>query len=331
MTIRKRERLVLPLWAVLLVLPPLAVLFVGYQLQDLFGWQEPIADIQTKATSARHEGIGRTRVLASLLPFMVAATMIAAWFVREFLWLLGSRSRGRLWIAIATFGAAAIFFMAPQLRGISPADASVLGKGFFAKAFENAQATSGGMNWAVDLTGETVVPVAILHVLVFVFSVFLTIGAGSAIVGTISCVAKPPRTRPRKTRRFYHDMQRARIDGYLYASAFLLVSGLFFMEAAHRWPAAYAADRALFMQHVDALVLYNGILYSLVLVAYYLPAAMLMRRFSAHPEQKTAAADGQPSTVAERVSPSRLIKAFLALIAPAVAGVLSQLMEGAGL
>jgi hypothetical protein len=106
------------------------------------------------------------------------------------------------------------------------------------------------------------------------------------------------------------------------------------MDAAHRWPAAYAADGELFMQHVDALVLYNGILYSMVLVAYYLPAALLMRRFSARPGgagPQATTGDASASTVAERVSPSRLIKAFLALIAPAVAGVLSQLMEGAGL
>jgi hypothetical protein len=232
MGIRQRERLILPHWAVALVVPPLIVLFAGYALQDLFAWQEPIADIQTKAVSARYEAIARTRVLGSMLPFSVAATLIAAWFVREFLWLLGPRSRARLWIAIVIFGVAAAIQLAPQLMGDSPADAGVMGKDFFSTALSKAQATSDGMNWAVSITGEKSVPVAILHVLVFVFSIFMILGAGAAIIGTASCVARPPRNRPRKTRLFYHDLQRARIDGYLYASAFLLVTGLFFMDCA---------------------------------------------------------------------------------------------------
>ena len=111
-----------------------------------------------------------------------------------------------------------------------------------------------------------------------------------------------------------------------------MVFGLLFMNAAFSWPAPFVADRAVYMEHVNALMLFNGIYYSMVLASYYLPAALLMRRLA--PAAPAAAAMGQdaPATsVAERMSPSRLLKAILALLAPAAAGALTQLIEGVGL
>lgn len=336
---RRRDRFVLPDWAPWLALLPIAFLFIGDQLNTNFGWSEKITDVATTAPPARREAIGRTRMLAALLPFMLASTLITFYFAHDFARLLGSRMRRQLWIVIALFAVSSVFFLGYQLSEASPADGNMLGRGFLDAAFANVPANSPVIDWTVRVFGEKVPMVAALHLLVLLFTLFLIFGAGAAIAGTISCVARPVRRSSRSPGRSlaFHrrcaEQQRTRLDRYLYASAFLLVTGLFFMDAAFRWAAPFAADHNLFMEHVDALMLSNGIYYSVVLAAYYLPAAALTGRFS------TAAAppdsDGNESTdspsLADRLSPSRLLKAILALLAPAMAGILTQVIEGAGL
>jgi hypothetical protein len=330
--VRKRDRLILPDWAPWLVLLPIAMMFVGDQINTHFGWQEELSDLNPDRPSPRYEAIGRMRMLAALLPFMLTSILIALFFAREFATFMGPQMRRKLMIAIGLFAASAAFFLYHQATGSSPAEGKMLGEGFLDSVFRPIKASTGPMEWAVWITGQQVALVAVLHVLVFIFSICLILGAGSVIVGIISCLASAPRRRPLKVRRHYHDLQRRRIDLYLYASAFLMVTGLFFMDSAFRWPAAFAADRELYMDHVDALMLNNGIYYSMILVSYYVPAALLMRRFSARTPAAAPAAPVEEgrSTIVDRLSPSRLIKALLALIAPAVAGILTQVVEGAG-
>lgn len=336
---RRRDRFVLPGWAPWLALLPIAFLFIGDQLNTNFGWREDIADVAATAPPARMEAIGRTRMLAAILPFMLASTLITFYFAYDFARLMGSRMRRQLSIVIGMFAASALFFLAYQLGEGSPADGNVLGRGFLDAAFAGVPANSSVIEWTVRAFGERVPMVAALHLLVLLFTLFLIFGAGAAIAGTISCVARPVR-RPSRSpgrslafRRRCAEQQRTRLDRYLYASAFLLVTGLFFMDAAFRWAAPFAADRNLFMEHVDALMLSNGIYYSVVLASYYLPAAALTGRFSAAAEPPDSAGNDStdPPGLADRLSPSRLLKAILALLAPAIAGILTQVIEGAGL
>jgi hypothetical protein len=337
---RRRDRFVLPGWAPWLALLPIAFLLIGDQLNTNLGWHENIADVAATAPPARMEAIGRTRMLAAMLPFMLASTLITFYFAYEFARLMGSRMRRQISIVIGLFGASSLFFLAYQLGEDSPADGSILGRGFLDAAFARVPANSPVIDWLVWAFDERVPMVATLHLLVLLFTLFLVFGAGAAIAGTISCVARPIRRasptpgRSLAFRRRCADQQKTRLDRYLYASAFLLVTGLFFMDAAFRWAGPFAADRNLFMEHVDALMLSNGIYYSVVLASYYLPAAALAGRFSAataEPPDAAGSESGDSPNLAERMSPSRLLKSMLALLAPAIAGILTQVIEGAGL
>jgi hypothetical protein len=330
----RRERLVLPVWAPALVILPLAVLLIGTWFHRYFLWHEQIGAFpEWKACiSHRHEAIGRARLLAAFLPYALVSLLIFLNFVREFVWLFGPRTRRRLALPILLFLAIAVFITLELVMGWHDPLAA-LGAGFYEAAFARL-ADCGAGSASAFKAGDAYQPLQILHVLVVAFSALLTLAAGSVIFGTISTLAEPDRSLHAGVRSRYRDMQRQRLDSYLYASALLLVFGLFVMDSAMRWPAEFAEDKALYTQHVNALMLYNGIFYSTILAAYYVPAAMLQRARYAHGpgRARAAAPDGEAGdkSLADRLSPSHLIRTILALLSPAIAGILSQLLEGLG-
>jgi hypothetical protein len=313
---RTQDRLVLPNWAPWLVLLPLAVIAADTLFHWAFGWHDPVKQVVSATANERAEAAGRTRVLAAMLPFLLVATVITLNFIREYLTVFGPRTRRRLLIPILAFAAGAIGVMAMQLAGISPPE-EIVGSNFMATAFAKITVREG-------------VPLmTALQALLLIFRVALIVGAGAVIAGTISCLAVPEDSLPPRRQQEYRAMQRRRLDGYLYASALLLVSGLFFIDACMRWAAPFSTQPAQYTEHINALMLADGILYSTIIASYYVPAALWMRRLSA--DLPAAAGEAAAAAPGGDVSPPRVIKAFLALIAPAVAGVLTQLLEGVGL
>jgi hypothetical protein len=213
------------------------------------------------------------------------------------------------------FGGAALAIIVMQNNGaLVPQE--LVGKNFIADAFGDRD-TMGGFK----LTDA-------LQFLVDIFRVALVLGAGAVIVGTISCLAVPAQSLRPARRAALRAVQRRRLDTYLYASAVLLVSGLFFIDSCMRWPAPFSTQPDLYAEHVNALMLSDGIMYSTIIASYYIPVALLLRHApaSAQTDGEQAAAPGQK----DNLSPSHLLKAFLAMIAPAVAGFLTQLIEAAG-
>jgi hypothetical protein len=307
MTASRPNRLVLPPLAPVLVLLPLTVIFVNEALNGAFGWHDPVSDVVSSVKNPRMEAMGRVRVLVSLLPFMLVASLLTIQFARDCLSLFDQRVRRQLIGPILLWLAAAAAIITLQTAGYSSPQA-VVGSNFIDDAFSGIQASGSGMTLA-----------QVLGVLVLVFSTFLTFGAGAAILGTMSCLAIPEKS-DRKAQEVWK-MQRTRLDGYMYGSALLLVTGLFFIDATMRWPAPFSTDPKLYMEHVNALMLANGIYYSTIIVSYYLPAALWLRRFD--PEDDKGKSDGN----AAPISMAGLLKVFLALISPAVAGMLTQLID----
>lgn len=316
MPARETDELVLPQWAPWLVLLPVAVVAVNLYLVASFAWQDPVSDVTTNVSSVRLEAMGRSRVLVSLLPFMLAATLAALFFARDYLVLVGPKTRRRLLISILLFGGVAGLSIWSAAAS-DPGPEGTVGSNMFDAAFDGLVAT-----------GSKLPLRAVLDHLILIFMLFLSIGAGALIVGTISCLAEPPPNMPAAQRQRLFEMQRRRLDAYLYGSALLLVTGLFFMDACMRWPAPFSTNPELYMKHVNELILANGLYYSTIIASYYVPAALWMRRFSLSGAGAPAAGDGAQG--ADAWSPSRLLKAFLALISPAAAGVLAQLIESAG-
>jgi hypothetical protein len=301
------KSLILPPLAPVLVLLPLTVVFINEALNGAFGWHDPVSDVVSSVKNPRMEAIGRTRVLVSLLPFMLVASLLTIQFARDCYSLFDERARRQLVGPILLWLAAAATIIALQTAGYG-APQAVVGSNFVEDAFGDIRASGSGMTLA-----------DVLDVLVLVFSIFLTFGAGSAILGTMSCLATPPESDPRSEEM--GKMQRTRLDGYMYGSALLLVTGLFFMDASMRWPAPFSTDQKLYMDHVDALMVANGIYYSTIIVSYYLPAALWLRRFNAQGDE------GKNDGGAAPVSMAGLLKVFLALISPAVAGMLTPLLD----
>ena len=298
------------------MLLPVAVVAVNQYLVASFAWQDPVSDVTTVASSVRLEAMARSRVLVSLLPFMLVATLAALFFARDYFVLMGPKTRRQLLISIILFGGVAGLSVWSSAVSDPGPEGSIGSTVFEFLAFRDLVVAGSEMRLrAVD------------H-LVLIFTLFLSVGAGTLIVGTISCLAEPPPNTPSQQRQRLLQTQRRRLDAYLYASALLLVTGLFFMDACMRWPAPFSTNPQVYTKHVNELILANGLYYSTIIASYYVPAALWMRRFSL--SGAGAPAPGDAAQGADSWSPSRLLKAFLALISPVAAGVLAQLIESAG-
>ena len=302
---RKKDELLLPAWAPWLVLLPVAVIAVDLSLHYAFGWHDKISDVAASAP-VRAEAAGRTRVLSAILPFLLVTSLILGLFARDYLTLFGRQVRRGLLVPILIFGGAALSVIVMQENGaLVPQE--LVGKNFIAEAFHKRE-TMGG----VKLTDA-------LELLVDIFRVALMLGAGAVIAGTISCLAVPAESLRPARRAALRAMQRRRLDTYLYASAVLLVSGLFFIDSCFRWPAPFSTEPVRYAEHVNALMLSDGIMYSTIIASYYIPVALFLRTAPASAQtggEQAVPAPGEQDTL----SPSHLLKAFLAMIAPAVAG-----------
>jgi hypothetical protein len=135
------------------------------------------------------------------------------------------------------------------------------------------------------------------------------------VLGALGFGAAPRRGTEEEAKR------RARtMNEYLYISAAVLVLGLLYLSATLRWPAhaLHPLDRAAYLEHVDALVLYWGVVYSLFIVSFYVPIALWMgRNFG------SSAVFGKSEDAALR-HPLSLIKLGTTIFAPAIAGLIGN-------
>lgn len=334
---RRQDRIELAPAAAALVILPIAIVVVGTYFNARFLWQEVVnpaaLPVLEPCLSHRHEAIGRTRLLASFLPYLLVSLLIFFYFAREFFWFFGPQVRRRLILPIMLFLAPATYIFVTQASLDDPFKA--MGAGLYGAVFERLASCGAGRDTILFAPGAGIDPLTVLHSLAIAFSFLLVLAAGSVIIGTLSTLASPRTSLPASVRAYYRRVQRDRLDRYLYASALLLVFGLFVMDSALRWPAPFTEDPALYLQHVNELMLYNGIFYSTILAAYYVPVALWQRgqyarrRPGGRNGAETLNGPDEPG-MAARLSPSHLMKTILALLSPAIAGVLTQLLEGLG-
>lgn len=122
--------------------------------------------------------------------------------------------------------------------------------------------------------------------------------------------------------------QAERLNTYLYLSAAVLVAGLLFLSALLRWPGFAVPPKdpsAIYDAHVAAITLYWGVVYSLFTAATYVPVAYLLKSGEAGKAAPQAgAAEGQPDPL---WTPVHMLKQATVIFAPAIAGLLSGVME----
>ena len=151
----------------------------------------------------------------------------------------------------------------------------------------------------------------------FIQRLLLTLVSPALVLGTIACLAIPPRRTARPAGRSPAD----RLKIHLYLTAALFVSGLLFLSALLRWPAFafQGAGREAYVAHVDAFVLYWGVTYTLYIASYYVPVALLLT------------AQGVRDGVDEDKLPAGQLldwtKTLAALFAPAIVGLLGNVIH----
>lgn len=111
---------------------------------------------------------------------------------------------------------------------------------------------------------------------------------------------------------------------YLYLVGFLLATALLFLNAYGRWPGYVLLDATRYHEHVAALVSYYGIVFSIMLAAFYIPVALIL---SAKVKALKSATSGESKLPAAFQGPLQILKIVLGLFSTAIAGALPGILD----
>lgn len=154
----------------------------------------------------------------------------------------------------------------------------------------------------------------------------LKYGVAVAAAGVVACAIGSAMSLARAPGGRHGAAEIAHARYYLYLSSALLSFGILGMMAWMRLPEAVIADadaRALYSDHVKAVVLYWGVAFSVVILSYNLPTMMALRLHGAEAAPKTkgaapapdAAPDARAGTI---VSLREVVTASIAFLTPAL-------------
>lgn len=168
------------------------------------------------------------------------------------------------------------------------------------------------------------------------------LGLTSLIFGSICCLAGPvedeagpgdtaaangsdPVAAEQAAKRLAHwEEQSERLNGYLYLSAILLVTGLLFTSAILKWPSFALPTPNSYGAHVDALTAYYGYTYTVLLGSFYVPVAVgLSARVRAL--KPAVAASGKVPEAFK--GPLQLLKIAAAIFSTSLAPILAGLLS----
>jgi hypothetical protein len=156
----------------------------------------------------------------------------------------------------------------------------------------------------------------------------LFVAVPAMVFGTISCLARPLSKLSEKAAAALRSEQTERLNIFLYLSAFIMVSGLLFLSAALHWAGhgLQGADLNVYRQHVNALILFFGISYSLFIASYYVPVSLVLAE--QRPARAASAGEKEGGDVA--YSPFTLLRVAATVFAPALVGLLGEVMKVPG-
>jgi cytochrome c biogenesis protein CcdA len=320
---------------------PTAVLVAGSLLLSLAGYPQSTA-FDPSAASGSAEAAARVKVLATSLLLASLGIGCAIAFVAHLATLPKSETRIMIaiWAALTALGVGSLWLGQPEEAH------RFVGESFACRAFGALQAAQDKpvQPPPAATTEATKAPPASavaeparifskpqdchapqwqqMRVLNGVQRYLLAFVTPCIVLGMIACLASKGGDTLRS--------QSERLNTYLYLAAALLVAGLLFLSALLRWPGfSLPKDpRAIYDAHAGAIVLYWGVVYSLFNAAIYLPVAhLLKRRF----EER---ATGAPASTGDSLSPAdtlwrpvTMLKTASAIFAPAIAGLLSDVVK----
>ncbi len=130
--------------------------------------------------------------------------------------------------------------------------------------------------WLLGLCGDTPV-ISLLNRMMDVTNVFAGLGVGGLIVGMILCLEESHGDEIEvKAAQLERSVLRMRRQ--LYLSGLVLTVGIFFATSWMRWPLPLldGDDAAAFSAIVGSALLFTGIYFSLLILSFYLPVAVIL-------------------------------------------------------
>ncbi|WP_108816410.1 hypothetical protein [Loktanella sp. Alg231-35] len=182
--------------------------------------------------------------------------------------------------------------------------------------------------WLLGLCGEVPV-ISLLNRMMDVTNVFAGLGVGGLVVGMVLCLEEQPDTDlDAQAAQLERNMQRMRRQ--LYMSGLVLTFGMFFAISWMRWlvPMVDGADAAAYGALVSSALLFVGIYFSLLILSFYLPVALILegrkQRLSDAAAQEESLADYKAHAAwlkmrGLQTNPIEFLKSGFALAAPILA------------
>lgn len=325
------RKLVLKWPALLIALLPIMVFAATDWLLNEHGQPNPILESAFASQFDGHaEAAGRVYVLATFILVVAGALAACLFFARAMLTFPEEPRRRLLITYIAAIVAGLIVLLAMNTSET--------------QAYMGPKAVCAALS-PTDDVGRRIPPLLepvsmqaqpgaprqcaapkfkLLRDLLFIERNLLILAVAALALGSISCLALP---LPGSDRRFVLrvvKVQAERLQRYLYLSATLLVMGLLFLGAFLRWPGFIYAQPGNFNAHANAVILYLGISYSILLASYYAPVAMLLSRAA----RRSGDVDAASRLIRHaRVGPMNAAKVAAAIFAPALASIFSGLLD----
>ncbi|MEO1044688.1 MAG: hypothetical protein AAFX04_04540 [Pseudomonadota bacterium] len=328
MVARRKDTLQLPKYALWLTLPPIFVFLGGDILYGLLGWHDEfrVESLPPQGWERIEAGL-RAIVLTSFLLVMSVMIFIIVVMALELTTMFGPQMRKQLILgSLLIVGAVIVSFVITARTDLIPKMESYTGTGFFHEALSFPLAgddiPASGNNKAVEASsvaraGKSASLLSTLRGLISVFQSLSLPCVAILIMGTISTLATG-----RNNAKTIFVIQRRRLQIYLNHSALYLASGVIFLMAWLHWPTfLYESGSAGLKQYhflINAIGLYFGVNFSLVLLSYYMPVRILQRELFGD----EAVDDGNQAEAGLTV-----IKQLLLLGAPVIASAVPPLVD----
>lgn len=270
-----------PVWYFFIALVPIAIFAQEAVITQHF----LTADLQISADILKDEWTwietaGRLRFLGATWFFAALALLVFAMVVRD----LTEPTRKETRIA-ATVVLVGIFILAmmPTREYLLNPDAlrnyHRLGGDVFETALGRGSlpgCVAPDDRWLMGACGSNPV-ISLLNRMMDVTNFFAGLGVGALVVGMILCLEeRADETLEAQAAQLEHNLHRMRRQ--LYLSGLVLTVGIFFATSWMRWPMPMVAS-----DHVDAYsavigssLLFVGIYFSLLILSFYLPVAVIL-------------------------------------------------------
>jgi len=314
------------------------VIIASDWLINEFGWPSATDPLPASPAAGPAESTARVGIVTTLMLLIGACALGFSHFARQFRMLDG---KSRIAVA-ATFGVlllgVVIYFQGNKANPAVEAQ-ELTGQALFCHAagmsteidlVDNAQpAIHGGRSKpAASVPDNCQAPTYWqLRGMITVQQVALGLALPAMVLGAIITLARRSKDREEAQsddpELLKH--QIGELNTILYLSAFILVCGLLFISAYHHYP-AYALDEAgakAHKAHSNAIILFYGVSFSLLIMTYYLPTAgVLAQRAAAAPRDQD-----ERLVAAGLLETTQLLKIGLALLAPVIASLLGEVIK----